>query len=75
MYPQNEDLRASIAQMFEEDLPEPVISTTEDEDLKSDISLLSQVDTYGACISQMTDKELNVEILKYIYEENVEEYA
>ena len=59
--------------MFEEDLPEPVI--LEDEDLKSDILLHPQVDTYGACISQMTDEELNAEILKYICEEKMEQEA
>ena len=73
MYPQNEDLWASITQVFEEDLPEPVI--LEDEDLKSDISLHHLVDTYEACISQMTDEELNTKILKYICEENMEQEA
>ena len=57
--PQNEDLGACFAMMFEEDLPEPVTSTSEGEDLKSDISLQPQVDTYGVCISHMTDEELN----------------
>ena len=73
MYSQNEDLGASIAHMFEEDLHESVISTTKDDDLKSDISLHPQVDTYEVCISQMTYEELNTEILKYICEENMEQ--
>ena len=59
--------------MFEEDLPESVTSTSEDEELKSDIYLHTQVDTYETCISQMTYEKLNVEILKYICEENVDQ--
>ena len=40
LYPQNEDLGAFIAQIFEEDLPEPIISViSNDEDLKSNIHL------------------------------------
>ena len=62
--------------MFEDDLPKPITSLrSEDEDLKSDISLHSHIDTLEACISQMIDEELNAEILKFICEEKVEQEA
>ena len=75
-HPQNVDLGECFALMFEDNLPKPITSLrSEDEDLKSDISLHSHVDTLEACISQMTDEELNAEILKFICEEKVEQEA
>ena len=63
--PQDEDLGACFTIMFDEDLPEPSIPViSENEDLMTEIFLHPQVDTYGACISYMTNEELNAEILK-----------
>ena len=60
--------------MFDEDLPEPSIpEKSEDEDLMSETSFHPQTDNNEACISQMTDEELNAEILKYICEEKVKQ--
>ena len=59
--------------IFDKDLSESSIpAESEDEDLISETSLHPQADNYEACISQMTDEELNEENLKYICEDKVE---
>ena len=60
--------------MFDEDQPEPSIpAESEDEDLMSETYLHPQANNYEAVISQMTDEELNAEILKFICEEKMEQ--
>ena len=75
-HPKNEDLGECFALMFEDDLTKPITPVkSEDEDLMLETSFHPQANNYEACISQMTDEELNAEILKYICEEKVEQEA